>query len=666
LLYCAIMVGARVSSFALLGLAINGAIALSPESGFVDNRKSASVLVHPSQQEKLEHAIHTLKSHGGFRICVSAGESHTSGLFPDIPECEPTMTIPVGSTYHRRTEEKEELLVDENVEGAAFSGESLWEKYSEEIINGVGALVCISIAALAAGLTLGLLGIDPLLLLIKQRASDDPVEREQATKLLPIVKQHHRLLVTLLLMNAVANEALPIFLEALVPPSLAILFSVVFVLFFGEIIPSAIFTGPNQMRIASNLTPLVKTAMCLLYPIAMPIAKMLDFVLHDEDEGGSMYNRGELAALIRIQYEERLAAKRKRKQERRKHQHSTKVMLLPNDDHIGPIDFSSSKSFREEQRGSFRAKQSQINHLMAKPSSLGESERQRSNASSSERESGLQRYQYDENGQILSNSIHIDEVTMVEGALSMKVKCAMDVYTPLRRVFAIPDTTLLSESGIVKIHASGFSRIPVYHEKPKKKDNKQAIVGVLLTKQLIVINPEEKRPITSMPLYTPLCVGPNTPLVDLVNIFQTGGKGMTGGHMALVCARPKAGNAAFSAGQPLPETAGLMGIISFEDVLETILQEEIYDENDRYERNANILAKMVIRRWRRFVKKKKAGLLETSTTATSGIQPAIQSVVEAAVIAHAVEEGLVTSPDEETGLPTERTSLLGSLFGMGS
>mmetsp|Transcript_15771 Transcript_15771/g.32644 ORF Transcript_15771/g.32644 Transcript_15771/m.32644 type:complete len:89 (-) Transcript_15771:818-1084(-) len=86
----------------------------------------------------------------------------------------------------------------------------------------------------------------------------------------------------------------------------------------------------------------------------------------------------------------------------------------------------------------------------------------------------------------------------------------------------------------------------------------------------------------------------------------------------------------------------------------------------RYERNANILAKMVIRRWRRFVKKKKAGLLETSTTATSGIQPAIQSVVEAAVIAHAVEEGLVTGPDEETGLPTERTSLLGSLFGMGS
>ena len=399
-----------------------------------------------------------------------------------------------------------------------------------------GALICISIAALAAGLTLGMLGMDPLMLLIKQRASDDPVEREQASTLLPVVKQRHRLLVTLLLMNAVANEALPIFLEALVPPSVAVLFSVVFVLFFGEIIPSAIFTGPNQMTIASNLAPVVKTAMCLLYPIAMPISSLLDRLLHDEDhDSENSYKRGELAALIRIQYEERMAAKRKRKSERKQHVHSHRVQLLPDDDRIGSLHFPL---VREEQRESIRAIKSQLSYrnnqtsqqLDADSASCPSSQQKWTSHSSthsgpSEMELSVRNDQasqiYEDVGLQRSNSIDIDEITMVEGALSMKVKIANEVCTPLRRVFSIPDTTVLSEKGVVKIYASGFSRIPVYCDDPDNKKNKKRIIGVLLTKQLIVVNPDDKRLVTSMPLYKPLCVSPRTPLVDLVNLFQT-------------------------------------------------------------------------------------------------------------------------------------------------
>ena len=56
-------------------------------------------------------------------------------------------------------------------------------------------------------------------------------------KIKPILKKKHLLLVTLLLANAVAMEALPIFLDAIVPAIFAIIISTTAVLVFGEVIP---------------------------------------------------------------------------------------------------------------------------------------------------------------------------------------------------------------------------------------------------------------------------------------------------------------------------------------------------------------------------------------------------------------------------------------------
>ena len=104
---------------------------------------------------------------------------------------------------------------------------------SEVLLNLVAVFVCITFAALMAGLTMGLLSLDPLDLLIKIRTSD-PATSAQAQAVLPIVTNHHRLLVTLLLINAGANEALPLFLDELVPSYMAIILSVTLVLFCGE------------------------------------------------------------------------------------------------------------------------------------------------------------------------------------------------------------------------------------------------------------------------------------------------------------------------------------------------------------------------------------------------------------------------------------------------
>jgi hypothetical protein len=117
------------------------------------------------------------------------------------------------------------ILEDEEEEEPTFE-EDPWFY----IIMGLCAVGCVMTAALAAGLTMGMLSIDPLMLLVKIRASRSQEEKKQAEALLPIVKQHHLLLVTLLLLNSMANEALPLFLEVLVSPVASVILSVSFVL----------------------------------------------------------------------------------------------------------------------------------------------------------------------------------------------------------------------------------------------------------------------------------------------------------------------------------------------------------------------------------------------------------------------------------------------------
>jgi metal transporter CNNM len=412
------------------------------------------------------------------------------------------------------------------------------------ISHALCAFACVVVAALAAGLTMGLLSLDPLLLLIKMRAGSTKKEQDQAASLLPIVKQHHLLLVTLLLLNSIANEALPLFLEVLVSPLIAVVLSVTLVLFFGEIIPSAVFTGPNKIALASKMTPLVKLVMFLLWPIAFPIAKILDHVLHDDDneESADAFNRGELSALVRIQYEERMAAKQQRKKE--KAQFATGNNTRTNSDHVGGLDFTT-KTTDPALSAEIRA-------------SKREAARRLSRHDTSSSMSTLP--ELPEGGAITrtikrSVSIHVDEVSMVEGALQMKTMTALDVFTPIHRMFAINYDTLLTELTVVHIYSSGFSRIPVFDFQPSKPKNLTALRGILMTKQLIVVNPSENRPLATLPLYTPMCVSPKINLVDLLNLFQTGRVG----HMALVCARPTVGSDALGAGIPLPEAAGLMG-----------------------------------------------------------------------------------------------------------
>jgi hypothetical protein len=106
----------------------------------------------------------------------------------------------------------------------------------------IAVLVCM--AGLFSGLTIGLmsLDIDELEAILRAPVNPHrPRDQEFASKILPLVKNGHLLLVTLLLSNAAAMEALPLFLNKISPSELvSILLSVTLVLFFGEVIPQAL------------------------------------------------------------------------------------------------------------------------------------------------------------------------------------------------------------------------------------------------------------------------------------------------------------------------------------------------------------------------------------------------------------------------------------------
>eukprot|EP00928_Gymnodinium_smaydae_P017730 TRINITY_DN16780_c0_g1_i2.p1 TRINITY_DN16780_c0_g1~~TRINITY_DN16780_c0_g1_i2.p1 ORF type:complete len:725 (+),score=163.96 TRINITY_DN16780_c0_g1_i2:66-2240(+) len=179
-------------------------------------------------------------------------------------------------------------------------------------LNVALASLCVISGALAAGLTLGLTTLEPFDLAVKLETRLDQsctaeereaLAREQGLcrKILPVIRDRHLLLVTLLLFNTVANESLPIFLDQLVPSLVAILLSVTVVLFCGEVFPSAIFTGPNQFAIVSKCIPLVRSLKAIFYVIAKPIALLLDRFIGDEGaEVGPKYSRAELRALLQL------------------------------------------------------------------------------------------------------------------------------------------------------------------------------------------------------------------------------------------------------------------------------------------------------------------------------------------------------------------------------
>jgi metal transporter CNNM len=93
------------------------------------------------------------------------------------------------------------------------------------------------------------------------------------------------LLSTLLLANAISLEALPIFLDKIVPGYMAIIISIIAVVVFGEVLPQSFCTGQHKVVIGYYFSGFVKTLEFLLYIFVKPIVYILDnWIGHHDDK----------------------------------------------------------------------------------------------------------------------------------------------------------------------------------------------------------------------------------------------------------------------------------------------------------------------------------------------------------------------------------------------
>ncbi|KAG7640815.1 CBS domain [Arabidopsis suecica] len=279
-------------------------------------------------------------------------------------------------------------------------------------------VLLVLFAGLMSGLTLGLMSMSLVDLEVLAK-SGTPRDRIHAAKILPVVKNQHLLLCTLLICNAAAMEALPIFLDALVTAWGAILISVTLILLFGEIIPQSVCSR-HGLAIGATVAPFVHVLVWICLPVAWPISKLLDFLLGHGRV--ALFRRAELKTLVDL-------------------------------------------------HGNEAGKGGELTH---------------------------------------------DETTIIAGALELSEKMAKDAMTPISDTFVIDINAKLDRDLMNLILDKGHSRVPVYYEQ------RTNIIGLVLVKNLLTINPDEEIQVKNVTIRRIPRVPETLPLYDILNEFQKG------------------------------------------------------------------------------------------------------------------------------------------------
>lgn len=154
----------------------------------------------------------------------------------------------------------------------------------------------------------------------------------------------------------------------------------------------------------------------------------------------------------------------------------------------------------------------------------------------------------------VESSVDSDEKRIMIGAMNFSDKTAIDVITPVNVMFALDANTILDKTVLDEIMNQHYSRIPIF------EGNRDNIIGILFAKDLIGFNSKTNTKIKDIcKLGNVICIGEDYQLDSLLNMFIKSKK-----HMGFV----------------YNQYHSLTGLVTLEDIIETILKVEILDEQD--------------------------------------------------------------------------------------
>ncbi|RPD58215.1 DUF21-domain-containing protein [Lentinus tigrinus ALCF2SS1-7] len=163
------------------------------------------------------------------------------------------------------------------------------------------------------------------------------------------------------------------------------------------------------------------------------------------------------------------------------------------------------------------------------------------------------------NGGELGGDLKTDTVTIIGGALDLQEKVVRQAMTPIKDVFMLSIDAKLDYETLRKICLTGHSRIPVYEEVEipvprllakvnigeadldasasrlsldghlQHTQKVKKIIGILLVKQCVLLDPNDATPVRKIPLNKVPFVPNNEPLLGILDKFQEGRS-----HMAIV------------------------------------------------------------------------------------------------------------------------------------
>jgi len=176
--------------------------------------------------------------------------------------------------------------------------------------------------------------------------------------------------------------------------------------------------------------------------------------------------------------------------------------------------------------------------------------------------------------------------------------------TDIDKVYMLDINTKLDHSVLRSIYSQGFSRIPVFE---RSRNN---IVGILMTRDLILINPDKAlitlKQLSSILIRDVVAVDSNDKLEPLLGYFK---KGLT--HIGIVTETE-----ILEDGRD--PTRKIIGVVTLEDIIESIISDKIQDEYEQTEE-----------RNKREMMKKKLVLLFNDNEAQSTLnENEIQAILE--------------------------------------